>query len=62
MLDIWRVKKTNEIVHPISQAGKPGYIYCLFSLDKKSKKGNLADIRSVRESNIKKDRDTMIGK
>jgi hypothetical protein len=62
MLDIWRVKKTKEIVYPISQAGKPGYINCLFTFDHKSKKGNLADVRPVKESNISKDRESVMGK
>lgn len=62
MLDIWRLKKTKEIVYPISQGDKPGYINCLFTLDTKSKKGNLGDIRPVKESNISKDRESVMGK
>lgn len=58
MLDkVTRVKKTREIVIPIGKADSM-HTWCLFSLNEKSKKGNLADVRSVRNDNLKTDGDS----
>jgi hypothetical protein len=55
MLDkVTRVKKTREIVIPIGKADSM-HTWCLFSFGEKSKKGNLANVRSVRNDNLKTD-------
>lgn len=55
MLEIWRIKKTNEIVYPLSDNGK--HTLCIFPLKHKSRKGNYADQRMVNNNNLVKDND-----
>ena len=58
MLDVWRIKKTKEIVHPIGAAPKNGYILCLFPFKERSRRGKYGDLRSVKNENLVKDRET----
>jgi len=57
MLDTWRMKKTNEIVHPIGPADKAGYTMVLFNLGHRSRKGKLGDLRVVKSDNLRQDKD-----
>lgn len=59
MLDVWRVKKTKQIVYPISAAEDSNYTLCLFPFKEKSKKGMLGIVQPVRKENLVKDRETL---
>jgi len=59
MLDVWRVKKTGQIVHPIMSAEKNGYTLCLFPFKRKSIDGNYGSIQSVKNENLVKDREAL---
>lgn len=56
MLDIWRIKKTNEIVYPMGKQDN-NYTLCLFKHETKTRRGNHGDIRAVRNDNLIKDRE-----
>jgi len=56
MLDVYRIKKTREIVYPLGKADKQ-HTLVLFRNKQKSNKGNWGDIRKVRDENIIKDRE-----
>jgi hypothetical protein len=57
MLDVWRMKKTKQIVHPVGAGPKGGYTYVLFPYNKKTKKGNRAALRIVKDENLLRDRE-----
>lgn len=61
MLDIWRIKKTNQIVYPISAKEGSNHTYCLFPYKEQSKKGNMGVIQPVRNENLRKDREALYG-
>jgi hypothetical protein len=56
MLDVWRVKKTKEIVYPMGKQDN-NYTLCLFRHANKTLKGNYGDVRAVRTDNLMKDRE-----
>lgn len=56
MLDVWRIKKTKEIVYPVGKQDN-NYTLCLFRHKVKSKSGNYGNIRPVRNDNLVKDRE-----
>ena len=56
MLDVYRIKKTREIVYPLGKADN-NHTLVLFRNKTKSNKGNWGNIRSVRDENIIKDRE-----
>lgn len=59
MLDTYRVKKTKQIVYPMSQGGKGSHTLCLFPFDFTSKKGARGVIQPVRNENLIKDREQL---
>ena len=61
MLDVWRVKKTNQIVYPISSSEGSKHTMCLFPFAKESKSGMRGVVQPVRNENLKKDRETLYG-
>ena len=56
MLDVWRVKKTKEIVYPMGKQDS-NWTLCLFRYPKQSLKGDYGNIRPVRNDNLMKDRE-----
>lgn len=56
MLDVWRVKKTREIVYPMGKHDN-NYTLCLFRHKTKTNAGNYGDLRAVRNDNLVKDRE-----
>lgn len=60
MLDVWRVKKTKQIVYPIGAvADNSRYVLCLFPYKEKSKKGLLGVVQPVKTENLMKDREAI---
>jgi hypothetical protein len=58
MLDVWRVKKTKQIVYPIGTIdGK--HTLCLFPFKTVSKNGKNGVVQPVRNDNLVKDRETL---
>lgn len=51
---VTRIKKTGEIVYPVGQADSM-HTYCLFKHPRRTKKGNLADIRPVKNDHLTRD-------
>lgn len=58
MLDVWRVKKTKQIVYPLGAAERNGYTLCLFPFKHVSRNGKRGDVRAVKSDNLVKDRET----
>jgi len=56
MLDVWRVKKTREIVYPMGKQDN-NYTLCLFRHKNQTKSGNYGNVRAVRTDNLIKDRE-----
>ena len=56
MLDVWRVKKTREIVYPMGKQDS-NYTLCLFRHKNQTKAGNYGNVRAVRTDNLIKDRE-----
>jgi hypothetical protein len=56
MLDVWRVKKTGEIVYPLGKHDS-NYTLCLFKNKNQTKAGNYGNVRAVRTNNLIKDRE-----
>jgi hypothetical protein len=56
MLEVTRIKKTNQIVYTIDKVDSE-HTLCLFPFKEKSKKGNLGVTQSVRNSNLVRDRE-----
>ena len=56
MLDVWRIKKTKEIVYPMGKQDN-NYTLCLFRHANKTLKGNYGNVRAVRNDNLIKDRE-----
>jgi len=60
MLDVWRVKKTNQIVYPMgSVKDSNGYTLCLFPFTSKTNNGYRGVVQSVKNDNLKKDREEL---
>ena len=58
MNDVTRIKKTKQIVYPIS-AKDNQYTWVLFPLGFLTKKGNMADVRIVRNDNLIRDKEVL---
>ena len=58
MLEVTRVKKTRQIVYPLSKAGF-NHTLCLFPFKQKTKKGNWGVAQAVRNDNLVTDRGIM---
>ena len=56
MLDVYRVKKTKEIVFPMGKTDE-NHTLCLFKLPRISKAGNYGVLQPVRNDNLVKDRE-----
>ena len=56
MLEVTRIKKTGQIVHPIGPQGS-GYTLCLFPRDSKTRAGNMGVVQTVKNENLTKDRE-----
>ena len=56
MLDVWRVKKTREIVYPMGKQDN-NYTLCLFRHKTQTRAGNYGNVRAVRTDNLIKDRE-----
>jgi len=56
MLDVYRIKKTKQIVYPVGKEGN-NHTLVLFPLNRRSNKGNWGTIQAVRNENIIKDRE-----
>ena len=57
-MDIYRMKKTKKIVYMMGAADS-NHSFVLWPLGFKSKKGNLADLRIVRNDNLQRDKDVL---
>lgn len=58
MIDsVTRIKKTRQIVQKVGPADSM-HTWCLFPLDKPSKKGNRAVLQSVKNDNLVTDRES----
>lgn len=57
MLDVWRIKKTREIVYPMGKADGNNHTLVLFQHKRQTKAGNYGNIRTVRNDNLIKDRE-----
>ena len=58
MLDVVRMKKTGQIVYPLGSAGA-NHTLVLLPFKTKSVQGNHGTVMSVRNDNLKKDRETL---
>jgi len=57
MLDVWRIKKTKQIVYPVGAAVKGGYTDVILPFDGVTRAGNRATILTVKNDNLMKDRE-----
>lgn len=58
MLEVYRNKKTKQIIHPIGKAETANHTMCLFPYGRQAKNGSRGVIQPVRNENIVKDRES----